>query len=157
MQRPILVVASSGGHLTQAMCATSTIDSPMVLVCNKNMLDDSPFCRVHVIRDTQHNVVIHLLNLVFALRVLWREKPTAVFSTGGPIVLPFALLSKILRIRFIFLDTMSRVTELSNSGKMIHRFKLYDSFFCQWQSVADQYSGVEYHGKAFDLGHHGHQ
>ena len=47
----ILVIASSGGHLTQAMCATSAVELELALVTNKNMLEDSPFARIHTIRD----------------------------------------------------------------------------------------------------------
>jgi len=115
----ILVVASSGGHLTQAMCATSTVELELVLVTNKNMLDDSRFSRIHTIRDTQNNLLIHALNT--------------------------------------YLDTMSRVTELSNSGKLIQKLGLSDSFLCQWQDIASKYNGAEYHGQAFDLGDNGHK
>jgi len=34
----ILVIASSGGHLTQAMCAVSAVELELALVTNKNML-----------------------------------------------------------------------------------------------------------------------
>jgi len=124
----IMVIASSGGHLTQAICATSLIDLDLILV-----------------------------NFFYACRLFIKEKPLAMFSTGGPICLPFALLARLTGTKFVFLDTMSRVTELSNSGKLIKKFGLYDSFLCQWPSVARQYSGAEYHGQAFDLGDHGHQ
>ena len=153
----IMVIASSGGHLTQAICATSLIDLDLILVSNKNQLDGDHFKRIHTIADTQHNALIHLLNFFYACRLFIKEKPLAMFSTGGPICLPFALLARLTGTKFVFLDTMSRVTELSNSGKLIKKFGLYDSFLCQWPSVARQYSGAEYHGQAFDLGDHGHQ
>lgn len=153
----VLVIASSGGHLTQAMCATSTIKNDLVLVSNKDMLDANHFKRIYTIRDTQHNVLIHGLNLLAAARILWHEKPLALFSTGGPICLPFAVMAKLTGTKFVFLDTMSRVTELSNSGKLLHKLKLYDSFLCQWRNVADRHSEIEYHGQAFDLGDNGHQ
>ena len=153
----ILVIASSGGHLTQAMCATSTVTRELVLVSNKNMLDGKHFARVYTIRDTQHNVLVHLVNFFVAMKILLKERPEAMFSTGGPICLPFALLSKLTRTRFVFLDTMSRVTELSNSGKLIIKFGLFDTFLCQWSQVAEQYAGIEYYGQAFDLGDNGHQ
>lgn len=156
-RQSILVIASSGGHLTQAMCATSLVDRELILVSNKNMLDGGHFSRIYTVRDTQHSVVIHSLNFFSALKIFLRERPSAMFSTGGPICLPFALLAKLTGTRFVFLDTMSRVTELSNSGKLIHKFALYNSFLCQWQAVASQHSGVEYHGQAFDLGDHGHE
>ena len=47
----ILVIASSGGHLTQAMCATSTVSQDLVLVSNKDMLDGKHFVRVYTITD----------------------------------------------------------------------------------------------------------
>jgi len=153
----ILVVASSGGHLTQAMCATSTVELDLVLVTNKNMLEGSHFCRIHTIRDTQNNLFIHAINTFSAARILLKEKPQALFSTGGPICLPFALLAKLTGTRFVYLDTMSRVTELSNSGKLIQKLGLSDSFLCQWQETASKYDGAEYHGQAFDLGDNGYQ
>lgn len=153
----VLVIASSGGHLTQAICATSTIEQDLVLVSNKDMLEGNHFVRVHVIRDTQHNPVIHLFNLFVAIRILLQENPKAMFSTGGPICLPFALIARMTRTKFVFLDTMSRVTELSNSGKLIRKFRLYDSFLCQWKTVANQHNGIEYYGQAFDLGDNGNQ
>ncbi|MEM7257040.1 MAG: hypothetical protein AAF404_06595 [Pseudomonadota bacterium] len=153
----VLVIASSGGHLTQAICATSTISNDLVLVSNKDMLDGDHFARVYTIRDTQHNLLIHTLNIIAAIRIFWRERPMAVFSTGGPICLPFALMTRLTRTRFVFLDTMSRVTELSNSGKLLHKLGLCDSFLCQWRPVAEKHSEIEYHGQAFDLGDNGHQ
>lgn len=153
----IVVIASAGGHLTQAMCATSLVEQDLVLVCNKNMLRGSRFKRIYTVTDTQHSVLIHTRNLLKGIWILLRERPQAMFSTGGPICLPFALLAKLTRTRFVYLDTLSRVTELSNSGKMIEKYGLYDSFLSQWESVAEKYSGVEYHGQAFDLGDHGHQ
>ena len=155
-QPSVVVIASSGGHLTQAMCAISTVELELVLVTNKNMLEDSPFERIHTIRDTQHNVLIHALNVFSAARIMLQEKPQAMFSTGGPICLPFALLAKLTGTRFVYLDTMSRVTELSNSGKLIKKFGLFDSFLCQWQETAEKH-GAEYHGQAFDLGDNGYQ
>jgi len=153
----VVVIASAGGHLTQAMCATSLVDLDLVLICNKNMLNTDRFKKIYTIRDTQHNPLVHCLNLIHGCVILLRERPQAMFSTGGPICLPFALLAKLTKTRFVYLDTLSRVTELSNSGKLIEKYGLYDSFLSQWQSVATQYSGVEYHGQAFDLGDHGHQ
>jgi len=139
------------------MCATSAVELTLVLVTNKNMLDDSHFSRIYPIRDTQHNPFVHAINVFSAIRILIKERPQALFSTGGPICLPFALLSKLTSTRFVYLDTLSRVTELSNSGKLIQRFGLHDCFMCQWPQVASKYPEVEYHGQAFDLGDDGHQ
>lgn len=149
MNKKILVIASAGGHLTQAMCATSLCEN-IVLVSNKKNYSDTRINKFYKIFDTQHNAIIHLLNVFFAIYVLLLERPRVVFSTGGPIALPFALTCKIFGIKFIYLDTLSRVVELSNTAKLIHKYRLYSDFYCQWQSTADKYK-VKYIGKCFDI------
>jgi UDP-N-acetylglucosamine transferase subunit ALG13 len=147
--KKVLVVASAGGHLTQAMCATSTCDN-IALVSNKKNINSDKIKRIYKIWDTQHNLFIHLANIFFALYVLLRERPSVVFSTGGPIVLPFALLCKLLPIKFVYLDTLSRVVELSNTGKLVKKYHLYNDFFCQWKEIAAK-NNVKYIGKSFDI------
>jgi UDP-N-acetylglucosamine transferase subunit ALG13 len=147
--KKVLVVASAGGHLTQAMCATSACDN-IALVCNKQNISSDKIKRIYKIWDTQHNPFIHFFNVFFALYVILRERPSVVFSTGGPIVLPFALLCKLLPIKFVFLDTLSRVVELSNTGKVVKKYNLYDEFYCQWQEIAAK-NNAKYIGKCFDI------
>ncbi|GLQ30282.1 glycosyltransferase [Litoribrevibacter albus] len=149
MNGKILVIASAGGHLTQAMCATSLFDD-IVLVSNKINIKDSRIRFSYMIPDTQFNAIIHFFNIFIALYILIRHRPSLIVSTGGPIVLPFALLSKLLCFNFVFIDTLSRVVELSNTGKLLRKYKLYDVFFAQWETVAKA-NGVRYIGKCFDI------
>jgi UDP-N-acetylglucosamine transferase subunit ALG13 len=145
----ILVVASAGGHLTQALCATSACDN-IALVCNKKNISSDKIKCIYKIWATQHNPFIHFVNIFYALYVLFLEQPKIVFSTGGPIVLPFALVCKLMPIKFVYLDTLSRVVELSNTGQLIKKYNLFDEFFCQWSDVAKK-NDVKYIGKSFDI------
>ncbi|MDC9514548.1 glycosyltransferase [Pseudoalteromonas sp. CST5] len=149
MNKKVLVIASAGGHLTQAMCATSQCDE-IVLVSNKVNIKKDNISKIYKIIDTQKNIFIHIFNVFFALYVLLKERPAAVFSTGGPIALPFALVCKVSSLKFIYLDTLSRVVELSNTGKLIKKYHLYDEFYSQWKNVASK-SNTKYIGKCFDI------
>jgi len=149
IKNKVLVVASAGGHLTQAMCSTSACDN-ITLVSNRKNISSDKIKKLYKIWDTQHNPLVHFFNVFFALYVLLRERPSVVFSTGGPIVLPFALLCKFSRIKFVYLDTLSRVVELSNTGKLISKCSLADEFYCQWQDVAKK-NNAQYIGKCFDI------
>jgi UDP-N-acetylglucosamine transferase subunit ALG13 len=149
MKGKILVIASAGGHLTQAMCATSMCNN-LTLVSNKKNIKNKNIKKIYQIMDTQHNVFIHFFNVFYAIYVLLRERPIAVFSTGGPIALPFALVCKFLPIKFIYLDTLSRVIELSNTGKLVKKHKLFDAFYCQWEKIAEE-NDAQYIGKCFDI------
>lgn len=60
MTNKIVVIASAGGHLTQALCACSKLDDFMIIT-NLNNLAGIPN-KVVVVRTTQFNFFIHLLN-----------------------------------------------------------------------------------------------
>lgn len=149
MNSRVLVIASSGGHLTQALCALSLIDN-LYLVSNNTYVNDQNIRKIFKIMDTQHNALIHFMNIFYATYVFIAVRPKAVFSTGGPIVLPFALLCKVLGVRFVYLDTLSRVQDLSNTGKLILKMGLYDEFLTQWEHLATKYN-IKYLGKTFVL------
>jgi UDP-N-acetylglucosamine transferase subunit ALG13 len=149
MNEKILVIASAGGHLTQAMCLTSKCND-LTLVTNKVNIANERIKKIYKIWDTQFNFFIHFYNIFYALYVILRERPKAIISTGGPIALPFAFICKILPLKFVYVDTLSRVVELSNTGKLIHKYSLYDDFFCQWHDIAKK-NNVKYIGKCFDI------
>lgn len=149
INKKILVIASAGGHLTQAMCLTSNCKD-LILVTNKVNISNERIKKIYKIWDTQFNILIHFYNIFYALYVVVRERPKAVLSTGGPIALPFALICKLLPLKFVYVDTLSRVIELSNTGKLICKYSLYDDFFCQWNDIAKK-NNVNYIGKCFDI------
>lgn len=152
----VLVVASAGGHLTQAMAATDGL-SNRIIVTNKANIAKLKSGELQVIsRDTTHNVWIHFLNFMTALSVFIRFKIQGVFCSGGPMCLPFMLVAKVFRIKVYYLDTMSRVKDLSNTGKLVYKMKLYDKFVVQWPDVQKQYPKAEYHGPIFNIRHSGH-
>lgn len=147
----VLVVASAGGHLSEALCALSLVDSELHLVCNKNMLDNTRFKRIYTIRDSQYNPFVHALNFLYGIWLFLKVRPDSMFSTGGPICLPFAVLAKITRTKFVYLDTMARVSSLSNTGRIIQKYGLCDVFLCQWQEIARQHESVEFCGTVFRM------
>ena len=147
----VLVVSSAGGHLNEALCALSLVEADLHLVCNKNMLDNARFRKIHTVRDTQYNPSIHALNFLYGIWLFLTIRPDAMFSAGGPICLPFALLAKATRTKFVYLDTMARVSSLSNTGRIIEKYGLCDVFLCQWKSIAEQYESIEYCGTVFSM------
>jgi UDP-N-acetylglucosamine:LPS N-acetylglucosamine transferase len=105
------------------------INKPIALP--DDMLDNTYFIR-HSERD-----LLFLVNLWEAWRILRKEKPQVILSTGAGPCVPFALVGKVLRIPTIFIETFARVTEPSMSGKIMYR--LADKFFYQWNTLARFY------------------
>ena len=74
----------------------------------------------------------YLFQLPKILSILLSEKPTHILSTGSgrTAFVPF-LLAKVLNIRFLYIDTFSRVNGYSKLGTFL--LKLRHPFFSQWE------------------------
>jgi UDP-N-acetylglucosamine:LPS N-acetylglucosamine transferase len=82
-------------------------------------------------------------NLVFAWRTVRALRPRAILSTGGGLAPPFFLVGKLLRVRLVYVESLTRTKSLSLSGRLVRH--LADEFFAQWPQAARQ-AGVRYEG-----------
>lgn len=151
MTKRILIVASSGGHLTQALAGSSLINHRIVVTNKSGVVklrcNDVEFNS----RDTTKNIFIHFLNFFLAINIFLKFNVAGIFSTGGPMCLPFLLVAKMLGKKIYYLDTMSRIDDLSNTGKLVYKLKLYDEFVVQWDELQSKYKGVSYYGQIFNI------
>ena len=65
--------------------------------------------------------------------ILCRVRPDAVIGSGPAISVLASFLGKLTGARIIFVETGSRVTGLSRSGKIMYR--VADLFFVQWPAL----------------------
>lgn len=75
-----------------------------------------------------------LLNLRLAWRVVRREKPDAILSTGAALAFPFFLVGKLLGKRLIYVESLTWTEGLSLTGRLV--YPLADSLFVQWPNAA---------------------
>lgn len=141
----ILIACSSGGHLTQALAlrgwwgehercwATFPVEDA------RSRLADERVYEIHY--PTVRNVPNLLRNFVLARRVLRRERPDIVFSTGAAIALPFFSQARFFGARTVYLEPVDRITTPGLSGRLVYPFT--DRFFIQWESLRSAYPGSE--------------
>jgi beta-1,4-N-acetylglucosaminyltransferase len=144
----LLVIASSGGHLAQALAAMPK-DATFHVFTNRAGVatDDDRIVTLTVPRyDTHRNPLIHVVNIATAVYVIRRHRIRLLFSTGGSVALPFAVVARIMRYPFVFMDTLSRVEDLSNTARLVTRLRLVPTVLSQWPEVAARYPGVRYAG-----------
>lgn len=84
------------------------------------------------------------VNFLKALLILRRSQPNLVVSTGASIAVPFLLASKLLGIRTIFIESISRSSDLSLTGKLV--YNLVDEFYVQWPECVKRYPKAQYRG-----------
>jgi UDP-N-acetylglucosamine:LPS N-acetylglucosamine transferase len=57
--------------------------------------------------------------LIQAYKILKKEKPDLIVSTGASLAVQFFILAKILNIKTLFIESFTRVKDLSKTGKII--------------------------------------
>jgi beta-1,4-N-acetylglucosaminyltransferase len=84
------------------------------------------------------------LNFIRALVILSRSRPDLVISTGASLAVPFIFASKLMGIKTIFIESISRSDVLSLSGKLVYRF--VDELYVQWPECVNYYPKAYYKG-----------
>jgi UDP-N-acetylglucosamine:LPS N-acetylglucosamine transferase len=136
-RRRVLAVASGGGHWVQLMrLRPPLLEAGAVFVTVDEMyradVPNSPF---YVVRDaTRWNRLGLLWQALQVLRILLRERPAVIISTGAA---PgyFALrMGRLIGARCCWIDSIANVDEMSLSGRGIGAH--CDLWLTQWEHLA---------------------
>lgn len=93
---------------------------------------------------TNRSLLNLLRNVVSAWRVLRRRRPDAILSTGAGLAVPFFLLGRLLRIRLVYVESVTRTESISLSGRLV--YPLAHRFFAQWPAAAERLRRAEFEG-----------
>lgn len=145
----LLLTCTSGGHFaTMRSLAPFWQEHERVWVTDckgdTQILDDQQE-RVHWLTyQGPRDWFAFLQNLPAAVRILRRERPDMVVSTGASVAVNFAIAAKLLGIRFLYVESISRAEELSLSGKIV--YPLSNEFYVQWPGLCERYPRAIYRG-----------
>jgi len=157
----ILVVMGEGGHSTECLrlidlLGTSKYRYSYVLVKEDNVTEDKirvPGRVYRVIRPRSkgENFIVSVLKyalcqLQAAVGVL-HIRPDAVLTTGPGVALPVCLAAKVIRAQILFVETGSRIHELSPTGTVMHH--IADLYFVQWQELLSVAPRAIFAGRLF--------
>ena len=142
----VCIVSSCGGHLTEVRrLRAAYAHRPHFYVLNDRIeLPDDMRNKTVFIRHAERDVGV-LINVFEAWRILRAERPTLILSTGAGPVVPFCLVGKLLRIPTVFIETFTRVSAPSMTGKIMYRLTGY--FFYQWKSLEKFFPRATHGGK----------
>lgn len=135
----VLLVCSPGGHLQQMLAlepAWRGMDRAWVTLPGADvgyLLADEDVTLGH--GPTNRSIRRLVLNLGLAWRLLRRDRPDAILSTGAGLAVPFFLVGKLLGIRLVYVESVTRTETISLSGRLVYR--LADRFFVQWPQAAE--------------------
>ncbi|MST58319.1 PssD/Cps14F family polysaccharide biosynthesis glycosyltransferase [Waltera intestinalis] len=149
----ICFVASSGGHLEE-ICRLKNVAEKYdnFLVTEKNDFEVRNFGnRQHYVPQMNRREKLFLFKFIrlfyIAFRILIKEKPDFVITTGALIAYPFCVLEKIMHGKVIYIESFARVNKPSLTGKMVHRYA--DLFLVQWEDMLDYFPDAVLGGGIF--------
>jgi UDP-N-acetylglucosamine transferase subunit ALG13 len=160
----IALVTALGGHFEQMTNLSdfyNCYDHFWITHRNKQTESQSNKERMYFIEKAHYKKPwTHLFQVLPVLKILVREKPTHVLSTGSgrAALIPF-LLSRFLRIKFIYIDTFSRVHGYSKFGTFL--LKTGNKIYTQWEdpqnekaiSIGPVFKGKENYNQSHDPKH----
>ena len=143
------MVASSGGHLRQLLVLRpwwadkdrfwvtfDKADARSALVSERAYWCHYP---------TNRNLLNLVRNAWLAARVLRRERPQLVVSTGAAVAVPFFYLGKLFGAKTIFIEVVDRVHRPTLTGRLVR--PVTDQYVVQWPEQQALYPGAEVIGR----------
>ena len=146
-------IASSGGHWEELMSIRSIADEHDTVYITEDggQARDSSLenlYRVSQINRRQKDFLWRFLKLtIAAAKIMLREKPDFIVTTGALISFPFCVIAKLMRAKVIYIETFARVNDRSLTGRLV--YPIADLFLVQWESLLELYPKAIYVGGIF--------
>lgn len=144
----IALVGSSGGHLTHLyMLKPFWQDKERFWVTfdktdARSLLKDEVMYPCYF--PTNRNVINLIRNTFVAIRVLKKEKPDLIISSGAAVAVPFFYIGKLMGAKLIYIEVYDRIDKPTVTGRLV--YPIVDKFIVQWEEQKKVYK------KAINLG-----
>lgn len=144
----VCLVGSSGGHLThlyllkpfweneERFWVTFEKDDAVGVLENEKMYP----CYY----PTNRNLKNLIKNTFLAVRILKREKPDLIVSSGAAVAVPFFYLGKLFGAKTVYIEVFDRIDKPTLTGKLV--YPVTDKFIVQWEEM------IKVYPKAINLG-----
>jgi len=88
----------------------------------------------------------HIRNTWLAFKILLKERPSLVISTGAAVAVPFFYGGKLLGAKLIYLEVYDRIDAATLTGRLL--YPITDKFLVQWEEQKRFYHKGEFWGQA---------
>lgn len=147
----VCLVGSSGGHLTHLMQLMPWLhDKERVWVTFEkadaiSLLEKER--KFWCYFPTNRNFKNLIKNTILAFKVLKKEKPDIILSTGAAPAIPFFYLGKFFGAKLIYIEVYDRIDSPTITGKVV--YPICDEFIVQWEEQKQFYPKAKNLGGLF--------
>lgn len=147
-EKNICLVGSSGGHLTHLYMLKPFWESKKRFWVTFDKEDARSILQGEKMYScyfpTNRNLKNLIRNTGVAWRVLRKEKPDLIISSGAAVAVPFFYLGKLFGAKLIYVEVFDRIDKPTLTGKLV--YPIADKFIVQWEEQKKVYK------KAINLG-----
>lgn len=163
----IAIACSAGGHLTQALSLLEAFRGHECFLILQNFptvkkFNPPQFAKTYHLKmlfnyglgikiTPRHTIwlgvyITLLENTIEIIKILMKEKPDILFSTGSEIAIPSFYIGKFLfGAKLIYLESVARTKDISFTGKLL--MPIVDLFLVQWEELAQKYKKAKFWGR----------
>lgn len=154
-----MIVLGSGGHTTQMIILTEMLNDHFDFEYVVSDDDNKSIKRikfdgaVYVIprprryydKSVVRSVYLTIYSIFVCLKIVMKSKAVGIVSAGPSLAVPLFIWASIFRKKKIFIESWSRVTMKSTSGRIC--YYMSDIFFVQWNELTNSYKKSIYAGR----------
>lgn len=93
---------------------------------------------------TNRNIMNLFRNTMVAWKIIRKEKPDLIISSGAGVAIPFFYLGKLFGSKLVFIEVFDRIDKPTVTGRIV--YPITDKFIVQWDELKKKYP------KAINLG-----
>lgn len=94
---------------------------------------------------TNRNLTNLARNSYLAAKIIPKEKPRVIISTGAGVAIPFLYLGRLMGLQTVYIESLARITDLSLTGRLV--YPVAHDFFVQWPELARRYPRARFKGQ----------
>lgn len=147
----ICLVGSSGGHLTHLYQLKKFWENKNRFWVTFDKEDARSILENEKVYNCYYPTNRNLKNLIkntfVAFKVLRKEKPDIIISSGAAIAVPFFYLGKIFGAKTVYIEVFDRIDKPTLTGKLV--YPVTDKFIVQWEEMKKVYKKAENFGSIF--------
>lgn len=147
----VCLVGSSGGHLIHLYMLKpywNKVDRFWVTFDKEDAVSLLKGEKVYTCYyPTNRNLINLIKNSYLAVKVLRKEKPDLMISSGAAVAFPFFYIAKIMGKKLIFIEVYDRIDKPTLTGKLV--YPIADAFIVQWKEQLKAYPKGTYLGGIF--------
>ncbi|MGG5359265.1 MULTISPECIES: PssD/Cps14F family polysaccharide biosynthesis glycosyltransferase [unclassified Enterococcus] len=137
----VCLVGSSGGHLSHLYMLKEFWQNEERFWVTFDKTDANHLLaeerKINCHFPTNRNAKNLIKNTFLALKVLLKEKPDLIISSGAAVAVPFFYLGKLFGAKTIYIEVFDRVDKPTVTGKLV--YPVTDTFIVQWKEMQTVY------------------